>query len=59
MRVINLVGSLTASIMMFVLIKADLMSEVYFGLYLGAVGLTAVGYKYATNSGNGSSVPKE
>jgi hypothetical protein len=58
MRVINLVGSLTASILMFLLLKSEAMTEIYFGIYLGAVGLTAVGYKFVANNGNGSA-PKE
>ena len=55
MRIINLNGALVASIVMLTLLFMDKMNEGYFGIYLAAVGLTTVGYKYATNSSNGNS----
>ena len=59
MRVINLLGSITASVIMLLLVGYDKLTEVYFGIYLGAVGLTAVGYKYAGNNGNRHSDPEQ
>ena len=45
-KLINLVGAFTGSTLMFLLTVLDKMSEGYFGLYMAAVGLTAVGYRY-------------
>ena len=47
-KLINLLGAFTGSVLMFVLLSVDKMSEGYFGIYMTAVGLTAVGYRYAT-----------
>lgn len=49
-RLINIVGALTGSILMFVLTVLKLMTEGYFAIYMAAVGLTAIGYRVATRN---------
>ncbi len=53
-KLINLLGAFSGSILMFVLTVTDKMSEGYFGIYMAAVGLTAIGYKYATQPSRNS-----
>jgi hypothetical protein len=53
-RLINILGAITASIIMFVLLRIGEMSEGYFGIYLAAVGLTAIGYKAVSNGSSDS-----
>jgi hypothetical protein len=54
-RLINIIGAVTGSVLMFVLTALKMMTEGYFGIYMVAVGLTAVGYRAATR--NDSSNP--
>lgn len=51
-RLINLTGALTGSAVMIWLMILDKMTEGYLGLYMGAVGLTAVGLKVASRDPN-------